>query len=375
MMPKKVLIVGLTENKGGLESFIMDLYRRIDRSRIQFDFLHSLKGNKHLAYEDEILSLGGRVFYFPMLRDGPLAHYLQLNRIFKQTHYTAVYYQANYKIKNADVFRIAMKYHVPFRILHSHNSSNLRSPSFYQDIREMLAAHAARRYVTNYFCCSEAAGEWMFGKNAEYTVINNGIDTKQFDCYPGVRTSVRAQENLGNKNVYGTVARISPPKNPLFLVDVFNEIHKLQPNSVFLHIGGNQMGQQLQKKISRYNLEDCYLLLGEKDRVFEYLNAMDLFLLPSIHEGFPISLVEAQTSGLKCLVSDSITRDVDLTGNITFCSIAEPAQKWAEIATSLVSYQRVSCRQSIVDQGYDVQSRVTAFERLILSEGNGKLRT
>ena len=382
MEPQRVLIVGLTSNKGGLETFVLELYRRIDRNRIQFDFLRFSKDRK-LAYEDEIVSLGGRVFYCPTIRDNIVEHFHSLHLIFRQTHYKAVYYQANDKILSVDVFRIAMMHAVPIRILHSHNSTHLRElpeglyhemigsgfrDPIYQRIRKTIASKTMNRYVTHYFCCSKAAGEWMFGKNRNFKVINNGIDTVQYAFNPEMRDQIRQLENVKDKVVFGTVARFAPEKNPLFLIDIFHAIHKTRPDSVFWHIGGNFLESQVREKIIRLNLEDSYLLLGSKDNVCEYLNAMDLFLLPSIYEGFPITLVEAQTSGLHCLVSNTITPEVDITGNVAFFSLDEPAEKWADAAISMIGYKRESHQQQVAEQGFDIHTRVRDFEELILSD-------
>ena len=366
MEPRRVLIIGMTPEKGGRETFLMDLYRRIDRSKIQFDFINT-NPDKNPAFMDEIQEMGGMILYVPMLRYGPIAHYRTLNRIFSEGHYHAVYYNANSFLKNADIFRIAARHHVPLRILHSHNSSDLIRQPLYQKIREHRAKVAIERYVTHYFSCSTEAGKWMFGEQTPFTVINNGIDTERFEYRPETREQLRSAHAINNKKIYGTVARIHPEKNPFFLLDVFYEIHRIQPESVFWHIGGGYLEPELREKIAHLGLEDSFLLLGRKDNVEDYLNAMDLFLLPSIHEGFPITLVEAQTSGLRCLIADTITADVDLTGNITFLPLSEDPLKWAETAIALATYDRNSCRNTIIEKGFDVTTRVADFEQLILA--------
>lgn len=365
MEPRKVLIVGMTPEKGGRETFVMDLFRRIDRSKIQFDFINTCP-TKNIAFADEIQILGGKIIYIPMLRHGPIAHYRSMHRIFTESKYHAVYYNANSFLKNADIFRIADEHGVPLKILHSHNSSDLIKQPIIQKLRESNARRVIARYVTHYFSCSKEAGLWMFGEETPFTVINNGIDTARFDFYPEKREQIREANTAGGKTVYGTIARMRPEKNPFFLIDIFHDIHQMQPESVFWHIGGGSLEPQLREKITQLGLEDSFLLLGRKDNVEDYLNAMDEFLLPSIHEGFPITLVEAQTSGLRCLVADTITPDVDLTGNVTFMPLTQSPEKWAETAVELSSYPRASARGTITDKGFDVAKRVADFEQLIL---------
>ena len=366
MEPERVLIIGMTSEKGGRETFIMELYRRVDRSRIQFDFIYTLP-NQTIACADEIRELGGKIYYIPMIRKAPVAHYSITHRILKENHYRAVYYHANSLLKNADIFRLAAQHHVPLRILHSHNTSDITEPPLYQKIRQYKAKKEIDRYVTHRFSCSKEAGLWMFGDDAPFQVINNGIDTARFDYNPVTRNSVREQAAVGNRTVYGTVARFFYEKNPFFLIDIFTEIHKRQPDSVFWHIGGGKLEPQLREKIADLGLEDAYFLLGRKDNVQDYLSAMDLFLLPSIYEGFPITLVEAQTSGLRCLVSDTITPDVNITGNVSFLSLKDSPGIWADQAISLTDYHREPCRELLMQKGYDVNLVVTDFEKLILT--------
>lgn len=366
MDQERVLIAGLTPETGGMESYVMELYRHIDRSRIQFDFLNIHKGQP-LAFEEEILSLGGKVFYYPLLRNDPVGHYLCLFRVFKNTHYKAVYYHASKKVKSVDVFRFAKHFGVPLRLMHSHSVANYHDPSPFQKLRELKAARELPKYVTHYFCCSQAAGEWMFGDNVDFKVVKNGIVTEKFEFDTGIRNKVRSKEKADNRTVYGTVARLSDEKNPEFLVDLLSEIHRLQPNSVFWHIGGGELEQEIRRKIRQMGLEESYLMLGKRDNVADYLNAMDLFLLPSLYEGFPIVLVEAQTAGLRCLVSDTVPKEVNITGNVCFLPLELPPADWAKKAVELASpYERKSYRSLVTENGFDITSRTADFERLIL---------
>ena len=172
----------------------------------------------------------------------------------------------------------------------------------------------------------------MFGDNVDFKVVKNGIVTEKFEFDTGIRNKVRSKEKADNRTVYGTVARLSDEKNPEFLVDLLSEIHRLQPNSVFWHIGGGELEQEIRRKIRQMGLEESYLMLGKRDNVADYLNAMDLFLLPSLYEGFPIVLVEAQTAGLRCLVSDTVPKEVNITGNVCFLPLELPPADWAKKA-------------------------------------------
>ncbi len=361
---KRILIGGFTTETGGMESYIMNLYGHINRDMLQFDFVNNLNGD--IAFADKIKKMGGRIFNVPMIRNGAAEHYKAMNDLFKNNKYEALYYQANRKLKNADIFKYAKKYNVPYRILHSHNTREL-DESKLNKIRVKLTEAQLKNYITDRFACSREAGEWMFPGAEEVVVVNNGVDSKVFDYDKTVRESLRRDKFDEDTKVYGTVGRICEEKNSLFLVDIFAEIHKRNKNTVFWHIGGGGLEPELRERIKTYGLEDSYILLGRIDNVYDYLNAIDLLLLPSIHEGFPITLVEAQCSGLKCLISDNITKSVDITGNVEFKSLNNSAEEWATEAEILSDYERKSCKDIIVSKGYDEQSITDWFSDYILS--------
>ncbi|MCR5528933.1 MAG: glycosyltransferase [Saccharofermentans sp.] len=363
---KRILIAGFTSEVGGMESYVMNLYRHVDREKLQFDFVNNL--NTQIAYADEIVKLGGKVFNIPIIRNGFVEHYNALNRLFSNTKYEAVYYQANRKLKNADLFRYAKKYGVPHRILHSHNTQQLDEGRV-DMIRAAYAKKQLARLVTDYFACSKEAGEWMFPGVSNVVVVKNGVDTDLFDYNKSIASSIRLREGVGERKIYGTVGRLCAEKNSLFLVDIFAEIHKRDKDAVFWHIGGGGLESEMREKIRMYNLEDSYFLLGRKENVSDYLNAMDLLLLPSEHEGFPITLVEAQCSGLHCLISENITQSVDISGNVSFKSLGASADEWAIEAIYLSSYQRESCKEILINRGYDESRIADWFVSFMIGEG------
>ena len=362
----RVLIAGMTHEVGGMENYVINLYRQIDRNVIQFDFINDSPGNK-IPFQDEIEALGGRVFDVPMIHKGPLQHYVRLHQIFSNTEYKAVHYNVSWNIRNVDVFQFAKRHHVPIRILHVHTTSNENgNTTGIQKLREDRAFKLKDRLITHRFACSESAGKWMFG-DYPFEVVPNGIDTDRFDYNPSVRQEIRAKNGVTNETIYGTVARLYKVKNPLFLVDIFYEIHKLQPNSKFWHIGGGGLQEEMEKKILALGLSNSYCLLGRKDNVPDYLNAMDFFIFPSLFEGFGISLLEAQNSGLKCLASDTIPEAVNVTGNVLFYSLKHDAKHWAEVAVRNSRYNRESGKISLINAHYSIVQTAADFQNLILS--------
>ena len=210
----------------------------------------------------------------------------------------------------------------------------------------------------------------MFPGAEDVIVVNNGVDSAVFEYDRSAAIEFKKKNNVANKKVYGAVGRISTEKNPLFLVDVFSEIHKRDENTVFWHIGGGggALEDSMRSRIRELGLVDSYIMFGRQKNVPEFMNAMDLMLLPSLYEGFPIVLVEAQCSGLKCLVSDTITKKVDITGDVVFASIKDTPEKWGELARASAEYERRSCSDIIIDKGFDEQTIANWFEEYILGE-------
>lgn len=347
---KRVLICGFTEGQGGMESYVMEIYRHCDRNKIQFDFLnvHTFQ----IAYADEIKALGGKIFYVPLKSVDMKEHYRVLDKLFKENQYAGVYYQCNRKLISLDVFKYAKKYGVPKRVMHSHNSTQ-EVESFVRRIREKNVESQMDKYVTHYFACSEEAGKWMFG-NRTFTVIKNSVDTGIFYYNEASRQEIRQKYQSEGKIVVGTVGRLVDAKNPKFMLEIFDVLWKKNKDVVFLHVGNGVLMERLVQEREQYDWKDKYVFVGNKRNVADYMNAFDVFVLPSIHEGFPIVLVEAQATGLQCIVADNITKACDLTGNMAFLPIQNTAELWAEKILELAKKERQSKTKEIQDAGYDI---------------------
>lgn len=347
----RILIVGLTEGKGGMESYIMSLYRNIDRERVQFDFM--LFTERPFAYEQEVKEMGGEIYYIPTRKKSILSHYKLLREIYKKNNYKAVYWQKNRKPTEVAVLSFAKQEGVPLRIVHSHNSSILQT-SFSYKILVRLVRNKVIKEATHLFACSTDAGKWMFGDH-KVSVIKNGVDLNKFHYQLSVREQVRSTFHLQDKTVFITVGRMELAKNPLFLIDIFKEIHQMDNNTIFFHVGDGKMIDEMKEKVKTNNLEGKYIFLGTRDDIPNLLNGADAFLLPSVHEGFPIVLVEAQATGLPCYVSDEVTKECNVTGNMISLSLKEGAAFWAsEILASLKSYNRKDESVNLRERGYDV---------------------
>lgn len=308
---------------GGVEAVVMNYYRHIDRNKVQFDFL--VDADSTLVPRDEIESLGGRVFEIP-----PYQHVVEyqreLQRLFKQEGWRIVHSHIN--ALSVFPLRAAKKAGVPVRIAHSHSTSGKGEHA--KNALKAVLKTQANRYPTHRFACSKFAGEWLFGKSADFEVVYNAIDLDLFRFNAEARAQARADLGLvGDQFAIGHVGRFTAQKNHAFLVDVFTEVAKRRDDAVLLLVGSGEAGASVKALVDERGLTDRVKFLGQRSDVNRLYQAFDAFVLPSLYEGLGLVGVEAQVSGLPCLLSDAITREVDVTGECKFLPIVSPAV-WAD---------------------------------------------
>lgn len=354
MNKKRVLICGLTDNKGGIETYIMNIYRNIDRSRLQFDFL--CEEGRSIAFSDEIKKLGGHIYHIPRKYKHPIRHIVLVNKLFMDNNYIGLYFQCNTKLRTIELFKLAKRYGVKNRVIHSHNTHEKKG-NIVVRFREWCTSRLYDKYCTDYFACSEEAGKWMFN-NRRFSVINNCIDTNVFKYDELIRNELRSSLSANQETVViGSVGRLDYQKNPEFMVEVFKVYHKHNPNSIFIHIGDGMDREKIQSLVDSYNLSDRFILKGMLSNVEDYLNAMDFFVFPSRYEGFGIALIEAQSVGLPCIASSDIPKESKLTDLVNYKKTNSP-KEWAELIEEF--QKRYSLRtdrsEEINLQGYGVNN-------------------
>lgn len=363
----RVLQVGMSQYYGGTESFIMNQYRKIDRNKVQFDFLNVYNGP--LACEDEIKELGGRIYSLDMSRRKGLRQYKKkIDGFFKENGSNFDIVHCNFQsLINIDLLRYAKKYNIEGRIAHAHNAGYGKEPNLLQKLLISLNKINISKYATNYFACSTLAGKWMFG-HKKSTIIHNAIDTKEFLYNEKTRDNVRVQYGINKEKVILFVGRLDPQKNPLFLIDIFNEIIKKQKDWKLLLIGDGILRNDVNDLISKYNLHEYVQLLGTRSDVKDFLQAADYFLLPSKFEGLGIVLIEAQSAGLQCFTSkDVVPSDVDITGLVNFVSLNENAMTWANAIMRAEPIERSNQIEAITQAGYDSETNVRILEEIYSS--------
>lgn len=367
--PIRILQLGMTTNPGGTESFIMNVYRNIDKSKVQFDFLIPHDSAK-IAYEDEIKALGGKIYrMYYMRRERNLEGAITLEELFHQhKEWKGVHYNCCAIDTRFRVLLEAKKHNVPMIILHSHNSMYMSKPNWKKKLYEIYARANLKRVTTNLFACSKEAGEWMFHKNA-YTVLNNAIQVAEFQYEEAVREKKRKELGIEDKWVIGSVGRFQYQKNTEFIVDIFYELQKEREDAVLILVGDGDLKESVQARIKHWNLEDKVQLLGSRDDVAQLYQAMDVFLFPSRFEGFGIVLVEAQVSGLPCFTSkDVVPATVEVTELLKFISLENTAKAWASEILNFDYSKRISQEKKVIEKGFDIQQLAKQLEKIYLQE-------
>ena len=351
----RVLHIVTSMNRGGLETLIMNIYRKINRSKIQFDFL--VHTNNEGAYDEEIRNLGGKLYRVTPRSKGILKNKRNLIDFFKSHTEYRIIHQHVSSLTYIEPIRIAKKFNVPVRIIHGHNTKQggHKIHKYIHYTNKLSIKKAA----THFFACSEDAANWMFGPhelfNINYTIINNGIDSERFSFNLGLRNEVRNEYNINDRFVIGHLGRFAYQKNHRFILEVFNEVKKVENSAVLLLVGDGKLKSEIINKIKEENLEDSVIFTGVVSNTEALLNAMDVFLFPSIYEGLGIALIEAQSTGIKCFASTAVPKEVMITNNIKRISLQEPASRWArEILAYKNGYFREGQMQQIKTNKYDI---------------------
>lgn len=312
---------------GGVENFLLNYYKKIDKNKIQFDFIID-SDSTHVPRE-EIEKLGGKVIEIPPYQK-IFSYIKELKRILKENKYEIVHSHLN----SLSVFPLycAWKTNIPIRIAHSHSTTNKKE--WKKNIVKNILKPFSKIFATDYFACSEHAGRWLFGnktfERGEVTIINNAIDIEKFQFDKNIRNKLRKEFKVEDKLVLGHVGRFVKQKNHDFLIDVFNNVQKERENSVLFLIGDGPLEEQIKSKVKKLGLEEKVYFLGIKDNVNELMQMMDCFVFPSLYEGLGIVVVEAQAANLPCVVSTEVPKEVNSTRSVIFCSLNDEIKKWTE---------------------------------------------
>lgn len=338
-------------HRAGLETMLMNYYRNIDRTKIQFDFLthRSHKGD----YDDEILSLGGKVYYAPRLYPQNYPKYFKWMAQFFQEH-------PEYKIVHSHIdamsylpLKAAKKAGVPVRIAHSHSTSIDRD--FKYPLKQYYR-HRIGSVLTDEFSCGKAAGEFLF-QNDNFTLIPNAVDATKFYYNEDMRNTVREKLKISKQTfVMGHVGRISYPKNHRFLIDIFKFYHEINRDSVLLIVGTGDMEEEIKNYAKESGVNDSIKFLGNQKDTSKFYQVFDVFILPSLFEGVPLVGVEAQFADLPCFFSDKVPMEVVFSDKTHFMSLNQSVEEWAREIDKVDIVHRNSQRPILTNAHYNIRT-------------------
>ena len=329
-------------NYGGVEMVVMNYYRYIDKTKVQFDFF-ALEGSL-LPMRDEIEQLGGRVYVVPKYTH-LLDYEKTIQRIFNENNYKIVH--SNMNALSVFSLHAAKRAGIKVRIAHNHSTAGKGETE--KNIVKYLLKPLSKIYPTNLCACTKYAGEWLFGKKADVKVFHNAIDIEKYKYNEITRNRIRKELNLGDKVVIGHIGRFCFQKNQEFLVDLLYEVRK-KKDAVLLLIGeGNT--ESVREKAKELGVLDSIFFLGPKSNANEYYQAMDCFVLPSRYEGLGMVAIEAQAAGLPTICSTEVPEELRITDLVEFISLESPINKWAD---KIKRVERKDKSREVVEAGYDI---------------------
>ena len=330
---------------------LMNYYRNIDRSQIQFDFL-THRPNKS-DYDDEIIAMGGKVYYAPRLYPQNYPHYFKWMKKFFAEHPEYQIIHSHIDTMSFLPLKAAKKAGVPVRIAHSHTTAIDKD---YKYILKRYFKTRINSVATHRLACGEEAGIFLFGKK-EFTVIPNAVDAEKFYFNEETRKSKRDELGFTDEFVVGHVGRISYPKNHEFLIRIFHELQKKDDKAVLTLVGVGEKEADVRRQIKELGIEDKVRFLGNRSDVAELYQAMDVFVLPSRFEGVPVVGIEAQFADLPCLFSDKTPVEVKFSEKCQFIGLDQSPEDWADkILKTKESALRSNSREDIVNSRYDIKS-------------------
>ena len=352
----RVLQIVTKMDRGGLETMLMNYYRQIDRNKVQFDFL--VHRSERGVYDDEIEALGGVIYRIQRLNPLSLGYYRTLNIFFDS-------YKEKYRIVHSHLdcmsaypLRAAKRAGIPIRIAHAHSTSQDRDWKYWF---KLFSLQIIPRYATDYFACGKEAAKWMFG-DCPAIILPNAINAEDYIFNQAMREKVRSQFGImTDELLIGHVGRFSPPKNHDFLVDVFAEVLK-QRKAKLLLVGIGPLQEHIKNRVDILQLSEKVIFAGLRSDVSQLLQAMDVFIFPSIYEGLPLTVIEAQAAGLPCIISDKVPIECKKTDLVQQVELSKGVSVWANIAIRAGKIVRKNTYAQICSARFDIADNAKWLE-------------
>lgn len=359
---KKIKILQVTSSMdiGGIETFLMNLLRKIDKNKYEFIFL--TYKTKKFDYEDELLSLGGKIIRISSPGDvSAFKHIREIMDVIRKEKVDVVHTHTYFNSGN--VVLAAKLCGVKTRIVHSHTTLGSSKFGFAKSIKWFIARAMINLFCTDRFACGKEAGYALF-RNKKTTILPNGINFNSFSYSEKYRNQLKKELKIEDDYVViGHVGRLDYPKNHKFLIEIYAEYKKINPKSKLVLVGDGNLRRELEVLVSKKKLTNDVIFLGSRHDVYKIYNMFDLFLFPSIFEGIPVTLVEAQVNGISCLVSENVPKECKLTDLITFYSLDFSAKEWAGKLNKLKT-TRTNEIEKILKSDYNIDNLIKKIEKI-----------
>ena len=365
----RILVFGMTENPGGVESFRVNYYRHIDKNKIQWDFL--CNSHNPVAYEDELVRLGGRCFHITARSSNRQKYQQELDSVFKEhaKEWSAIWVNVC-SLANIDYLKVAKEYGIEKRIIHSHNSQNM--DNWLRGLLHKWNKRQIGKIATDFWACSEDAAKWFYSGETlkKAVVIHNAIDVERMRFDEEKRKAIRTKYGWKDKYIIGNVGRLHFQKNQSFALDIFVEYLKKNKDALLVLVGQGEDERMLKEKADKLGIADRVFFAGLQSDIQAWLSCFDLFLFPSTFEGLSIAALEAQVNGLTTISSKKvIPAEVKMNDNFYFMDLEAGAEAWSKQIEEISGYERAEyseVKKRFVEKGYDIDTETGKLETLLM---------
>lgn len=358
---KRILCILSSLSAGGAETFLMKVYRALPPEDYQFDFVVSEDGG---CYTQEVLERGGRVYKIPMRTKDPVGALNGIRKIVKENNYQCVLKLGDLSIAGLDLVaaRLSGATCTAMRSCNALTGLSAKTKIVHWLLRPLLNMVSTVKLAP-----SMLAAEFVFGKKAAHKhthILHNGVDMSVYCFDEEGRNRVRREFSVEDKLVVGHVGRFFEQKNHKFLLEIFRKIKNIRNDAVLILVGLGKLEEEIRRQVEELELEDAVIFAGQRFDIPQVMSAMDVFVFPSFHEGMPNTVIEAQASGLPCVIADTITPEANITGLVNYLPLTVSSEEWAEKALSVISPERKNTEACFIQHGYDIESVANEFVNL-----------
>lgn len=339
--------------QGGVQALVWNYYKHINQEEVRFDFI--VHSNRMEGYEKRFLDRKSKIFYVPPKKEGLIQNYREINKILKENNYDIIHVHQDFLGYVA--LLAAKKCNIKVRIMHSHKANMIES--LFKRIIRWCFTSLCVNLATDLFACGKEAAIWTYGlrryEEGQVYILNNAIEEKEYLFDNNVRKEVRLKYGFSNKTVIGNVARFTYQKNQELLIDILEKLVKINSNYLLVLIGDGELLDSVKEKVLVKGLEQSVVFLGAKDNVNELLQGMDIFILTSRFEGLPVTMVEAQTADLPCIISDNITHEIDINKKTKYVKLDDALEIWCDAIIKSSCCGRANMQREVDESGFNIE--------------------